>query len=77
VRDPHPRAIDRLAAELGGDPRYLAALLGGSIARGTELADSDVDLVLIASPGESARREAEGDFGYVNGAPTPRPSSGR
>ena len=66
MRAHHQRAIDRLAAELGEDPRYLAVLLCGSIARGTELPDSDVDLVLIASPEEYARRLQEGDFSYLD-----------
>ena len=66
MRDHHQRAVDRLAAELEEDPRFLAVLLCGSIARGTELPDSDVDLVLIASPEEYARRLSDGDFSYLN-----------
>jgi len=66
MRDHHQRAIDRLVAELEEDPRFLAVLLSGSIARGTELADSDVDLVLIASAEEYARRLRDRDFSYLN-----------
>jgi hypothetical protein len=66
MREHHQRAIDRLAAELAGDPRFLAVILGGSIARGSELPDSDVDLILVASEEEYARRLAERDFGYLN-----------
>jgi hypothetical protein len=66
MRDHHRRAIERLTAELEADPRFLAVLLGGSIARGTELPDSDVDLILVASEDEYARRLPERDFSYLN-----------
>jgi predicted nucleotidyltransferase len=66
MRENHRRAIERLAAELEGDPRFLAVILGGSVARGTELPDSDIDLVLVASEEEYARRLTERDFGYLN-----------
>lgn len=66
MRDNHRRAIDRLAAELGEDPRFLAVILGGSVARGIELPDSDIDLILVASQGEYARRLVTRDFGYLN-----------
>jgi predicted nucleotidyltransferase len=66
MREHHQRAVDRLVAELGEDPRFLAVILGGSIVRGTELPDSDIDLILVASPEEYARRLPERDFGYLN-----------
>jgi predicted nucleotidyltransferase len=66
MRDNHRRAIDRLVAELEGDPRFLAVILGGSVARGTELPDSDIDLILVASQEEYSRRLAARDFGYLN-----------
>ncbi len=66
MRDNHRRAIDRLVAELGEDPRFLAVILGGSVARGIELPDSDIDLILVASQEEYARRVAARDFGYLN-----------
>jgi predicted nucleotidyltransferase len=66
MRDHHRQAIDRLVDELETDPRFLAVLLAGSIARGTEMEDSDVDLILIASADEHSRRLPEGDFSYLN-----------
>jgi hypothetical protein len=66
MRENHRRAIERLVIELGEDPRFLAVILGGSVARGIELPDSDIDLILIASEEEYARRLAERDFGYLN-----------
>jgi len=66
VRDHHRQAIDRLVDELEADPRFQAVLLAGSIARGTELEDSDVDLILIATEDEYVRRLPQGDFSYLN-----------
>jgi predicted nucleotidyltransferase len=66
MRENHRRAIERLTVELAGDPRFLAVILGGSVARGTELPDSDIDLILIAGQEEYTRRLAESDFGYLN-----------
>ena len=65
VRENHRRAIERLTVELEDDPRFLAVILGGSVARGTELPDSDIDLILVASQEEYTRRLAEMDFGYL------------
>ncbi len=66
MRENHRRVIERLTTELGGDPRFLAVILGGSVARGTELPDSDIDMILIASQEEYARRVVENDFTYLN-----------
>ena len=52
--DHHRQAVDRLTAELSPNPHFLAVLLAGSIARGTERPDSDVDLILLATDEESA-----------------------
>jgi hypothetical protein len=62
----HEQPIDRLVAELRDDPRYLAMIVGGSIAKGRERADSDVDLVLVATDAEFARRLEIGDIQYLN-----------
>jgi predicted nucleotidyltransferase len=66
VREHHRRAVQRLTEALADDPRFDAVLLGGSLARGTERSDSDVDLILIATPEEHARRLPARDFGYMN-----------
>jgi predicted nucleotidyltransferase len=66
MRENHRSAVERLVTQLEGDPRFLAVILGGSVARGTELPDSDIDLILVASEEEYARRLAERDFGYLN-----------
>jgi predicted nucleotidyltransferase len=55
VLDHHRQAVDRLTAELSSNLHFVAVLLAGSIARGTERPDSDVDLILLATDEEYAR----------------------
>src|SRR5690349_3904936 len=62
----HERAIARLVAEMRDDPRYLALLVGGSIAKGRERSDSDVDLILVVTAEEFARCQAAGEIQYLN-----------
>jgi hypothetical protein len=49
IRDHHQRAIDRLADAYRDDPRFLALIIGGSIAKGYARDDSDVDFLIIAT----------------------------
>jgi len=56
MREHHQRTLDRLVDHFQGDPAFPALLLGGSIARGWDKEDSDVDVVLIATEAEYARR---------------------
>ncbi len=44
----HHAAIDKLTARFQPDPRFLALLIIGSIARGEARADSDIDFYLIS-----------------------------
>lgn len=60
----HQRAIDRLTERFAGDDRFLALLVGGSIAKGWERPDSDVDVMLIATDEEYSRRRADGALQY-------------
>ena len=49
IRDHHQRAIDRLADAYRDDPRFLALIIGGSVAKGFARADSDVDFMIVAT----------------------------
>ena len=62
----HQRVIDRLIALFKDDPRFPAMIIGGSVAKERALPDSDVDILLIVSAEEYARRVANNDFWYVN-----------
>ncbi len=64
-------AMQRLADALAREPRFAAAILFGSVARGTARADSDIDIgVLIDSAAARTSLEAEltdvlGAFGLI------------
>jgi hypothetical protein len=64
VREHHRRAVGRLVERFGNDPKFPALIIGGSIARGWERDDSDVDFVLLATDDEYARRKATNAFAY-------------
>ena len=62
----HLKTIERLSNLFKDDPRYPALLVGGSLAKGRALENSDVDLLLLASDEEYSRCVAEQDFWYFN-----------
>lgn len=62
----HQRVIDRLVDLFKDDPRFPAMIVGGSVAKGRALPNSDVDILLLASDEEYARRAVNNDFWYVN-----------
>lgn len=64
MREHHQRTVDRLVTHFQDDPAFLALIVGGSIARGWEKEDSDVDILLLASDAEYARRLPGKDFNY-------------
>lgn len=62
----HIRVIERLTEQFKDDARYSALIVGGSLAKGRGLENSDVDLLLVASDEEYARCVAEQHFWYFN-----------
>ena len=60
----HQRTIDRLAERFAPDQRFMALLIAGSIAHGWAREDSDVDILLLATDEEYARREPANDLTY-------------
>ena len=53
----HRDTIDRFIARYGADENVLAILLGGSIAHGFARVDSDIDVLIILTDAEFARRK--------------------
>jgi predicted nucleotidyltransferase len=45
----HQATIDRLTETFHDDPRYIALIIGGSVAKGLARPDSDVDFILVAA----------------------------
>ncbi len=66
MREHHQHTIDRLIAHFQTDPAFLALIVGGSIARGWEREDSDVDILLLANDEEYARRLAHRELHYFS-----------
>jgi hypothetical protein len=62
----HLKVIERLKALFQDDPRYLALLVGGSLVKGWGSIHSDVDILLVVTEEEYARRVATDDLGYYN-----------
>lgn len=60
----HQRTIERLTEHFCADSRFQAMILGGSVAKGWAAPSSDVDIVLVATDEEFARRTLEGGLLY-------------
>ena len=54
----HRETIQRVTEHFQADPRYLALIVGGSVAKRRALPDSDLDIMLIVSAEEFAERSA-------------------
>jgi predicted nucleotidyltransferase len=66
MQEHHRKTIQRLVEALEDDPRYLDIIVDGSIAKGREKATSDVDILLVATDVEFARRSCDVDLWYHN-----------
>jgi predicted nucleotidyltransferase len=62
----HQQTIDRLVEHFKTENNFLALIVGGSVARGLELENSDVDVILVATDEEYERRKAQGDLSFFN-----------
>ena len=62
----HQQAIDRLIEQYREDPRFLAMLVGGSIAKGRAREDSDVDVNFIVSDEEFELRQETTDLWFFD-----------
>lgn len=60
----HQQTIERLTAHLQQDPNFLALIIGGSVAKGWAAENSDVDVMLVATDEEYARRLARSKFSF-------------
>ncbi|MBY8984319.1 MAG: nucleotidyltransferase domain-containing protein [Candidatus Lokiarchaeota archaeon] len=53
----HKRAIEKLVESIEKDNRFLALIIGGSVAKGMEREDSDIDVTLVATDEEFEKRK--------------------
>ncbi len=64
MRPHHKKAIERLVENIKRDDRFLALIIGGSVAKGMEREDSDIDVILVATDGEFEKRKKKSMFLY-------------
>ena len=61
----HQAAIDNLIEAYKNDKRFLALIIGGSVAKGCARKDSDVDFMMVATDEEFEQRKTNNDF-FIN-----------
>jgi len=61
----HKQTIDKVIDHFKDDKRFLAVIIGGSVVKHLENADSDIDIMLIATDEEYKKRTAKKDYHIV------------
>lgn len=64
MRAHHKRAIEKLVESIKQDERFIALIIGGSVAKGMEREDSDIDVILVATDEEFSKRKRRNVFLY-------------
>jgi len=64
MREHHKKAIERLTESIRSNLRYNALIITGSVAKGVEREDSDVDVILVATDKEYERRNKRNNILY-------------
>lgn len=65
IKPHHQKGIDRLIKEYENDDRFLAMIIGGSLAKGCARDDSDIDFMMVATDEEYAKRILQKDL-FIN-----------
>lgn len=60
----HEKAIEQLVKNIKQDERFLALIIGGSVAKGMEREDSDIDVVLVTTDEEFEKRKRNNMYLY-------------
>ena len=66
MRPHHQKAIENFTEIIRNDPNFIGLIIGGSIVKGYERDDSDIDVILIATDEEFQKRKRRSKFGYFN-----------
>jgi len=56
----HAESLERMRRYFENEPGVLGLILGGSVARGNERPDSDLDALVVVTPERHAVLDAEG-----------------
>lgn len=62
MRPHHQKAIEKFTQYIKENPRFIALIIGGSIAKGIEREDSDIDGIIIATDEEFKKRKRRNRF---------------
>ena len=65
IRPHHQRAIENLSKAYIDDDRFLAMIIGGSVAKGCAREDSDIDFMIVATDDEFEERSKRDDL-FIN-----------
>jgi predicted nucleotidyltransferase len=65
MRPHHERTIQRLAEHFAKQEEYLAVIVGGSVAKGLEKEDSDVDVMLVVTDEVYQQRWERNELSYI------------
>jgi hypothetical protein len=66
LRPNHERAIHKLADHLSNQEGYLAVIVGGSVAKGVETENADIDVILVVADDLYERRKQENNLTYFS-----------
>ena len=66
MRPHHEQAIQRLVEHFSGDETCLGIIVGGSVAKGLEREDSDVDVMLVVTDELHRERWEKNQLVYFN-----------
>jgi len=64
MRPHHKESIEKLVDSIKQDERFLALIIGGSVAKGMEREDSDIDVILVATDEEFEKRKKNNMYIY-------------
>ncbi|MHA1193064.1 MAG: nucleotidyltransferase domain-containing protein [Promethearchaeota archaeon] len=62
MRPHHQKAIEKFTQNVKENPKFIALIIGGSLAKGLELEDSDIDGIIIATDEEYNKRKRRNRF---------------
>jgi predicted nucleotidyltransferase len=74
MREPHVKAINDFLALYSAKSEFIAILLVGSLAHGFAKANSDVDIVLVATDKEFQKQKKKSSWPLVCGIFVPMPA---
>ena len=62
MRPHHQKAIEKFTQYVKENPQFIALIIGGSVAKGYELEDSDIDGIIVATDEEFEKRKRRNRF---------------